>query len=49
MSDADHIQELMNEKKERRTTDQDFVISPGRIIPRLAAEQEAHQRKHRRK
>ena len=47
--DADQIQELMNDKKERRTTDPLFAIHPGRLIPRLKAEQEAYQRKHRRK
>ena len=47
--DADQIRELMNDKKERRATEPMFAFRPGRIIPRLKAEQEAYQRKHRRK
>ena len=47
--DADQIRQLMNDKKERRTTDPVFVIRPGHLIPRLKAEQEAHRRKYRRK
>ena len=43
------MRELMNDKEERRTTDQVFAIRPGWMTTRLKTEQESYQRKHRQK
>jgi hypothetical protein len=43
--DPEHIRALMDEKKERRLQDGPVGFSPSRLISRLVAERDAHQKK----